>query len=81
MWNANSQLWDHTASQTRFLILVSNPNPTKENEGFPLEVSLGGGVTPAESVRCGGLSRIRMQAPQRTVLKGQHFYNCSEDKH
>lgn len=31
-------------------------------------------VTRAESVRC-GLSRMRMRAPQRAVLKGHHFYN------
>lgn len=31
-------------------------------------------VTRAESVRC-GLSRTRMRAPQRAVLKGHHFYN------
>lgn len=31
-------------------------------------------VTPAESARC-GLSRVRMPAPQRAVLKGHYFYN------
>lgn len=57
----------------QFLILVSNPNPVKKNPGFHLEVSFGGGDS-CRKLRC-GLSRMRMRAPQRAVLKGHHFYN------
>lgn len=79
MQNANSQLWDHIASQTGFLTQVSNPNPTQKPKGFLLEVSTVGGWLLQTAP--GVTSQSKDAGSQRTALKGHHFYNCSEDKH